>query len=58
MVGWKCPTNLREASGLDPEAVHKCRPEEIVVWLWVRVYGWDNPEKVIESTVSWNIVLC
>ena len=22
MVGWKCPTNPREASGLDPEAVH------------------------------------
>ena len=23
MVGWECPTNPREASGLDPEAVHK-----------------------------------
>ena len=22
MVGWECPTNPREASGLDPEAVH------------------------------------
>ncbi|REA05768.1 hypothetical protein DEQ92_05720 [Haloferax sp. Atlit-6N] len=22
MVGWECPTKLREASGLDPEAVH------------------------------------
>jgi len=23
MVGWECPTNPREASGLDPEAVHE-----------------------------------
>jgi predicted ArsR family transcriptional regulator len=23
MVSWECPTNPREASGLDPEAVHK-----------------------------------
>ncbi|SEP06214.1 hypothetical protein SAMN04487948_11291 [Halogranum amylolyticum] len=23
MVEWECPTNPREASGLDPEAVHK-----------------------------------
>jgi hypothetical protein len=23
MVAWECPTNPREASGLDPEAVHK-----------------------------------
>lgn len=23
MVGWECPTNPREASGLDPEAVHQ-----------------------------------
>ncbi|WP_433634468.1 SHOCT domain-containing protein [Halomicrococcus sp. NG-SE-24] len=22
MVSWECPINLREASGLDPEAVH------------------------------------
>jgi|AntDeeMetagen192_2_1112575.scaffolds.fasta_scaffold00497_3 cell division control protein 6 len=22
MVAWECPTNPREASGLDPEAVH------------------------------------
>jgi hypothetical protein len=22
MVGWECPTKPREASGLDPEAVH------------------------------------
>ena len=22
MVSWECPTNPREASGLDPEAVH------------------------------------
>ena len=22
MVEWECPTNPREASGLDPEAVH------------------------------------
>ena len=22
MVGWECPSNPREASGLDPEAVH------------------------------------
>jgi hypothetical protein len=22
MVGWECPTNPRQASGLDPEAVH------------------------------------
>jgi hypothetical protein len=22
MVGWECPTNPREASGRDPEAVH------------------------------------
>ena len=22
MVGWECPTNPREVSGLDPEAVH------------------------------------
>ncbi|QGX94802.1 hypothetical protein EI982_08335 [Haloplanus rallus] len=26
MVGWECPTNPREASGLDPEAVHSRRP--------------------------------
>jgi HEAT repeat protein len=25
MVGWECPTNPREASGLDPEAVHYVR---------------------------------
>jgi len=23
MVSWECPTNPREASGLDPEAVHQ-----------------------------------
>ncbi|MFB6233927.1 MAG: hypothetical protein ABEH81_05140 [Halopenitus sp.] len=23
MVGWECPTKPREASGLDPEAVHE-----------------------------------
>ncbi len=23
MVEWECPTNPREASGLDPEAVHR-----------------------------------
>jgi len=23
MVAWECPTNPREASGLDPEAVHQ-----------------------------------
>ncbi len=26
MVGWECPTNPREASGLDPEAVHTSLP--------------------------------
>jgi hypothetical protein len=28
MVSWKCPTNPREASGLDPEAVHNF----VVMW--------------------------
>ena len=27
MVGWECPTKPREASGLDPEAVHGMRGE-------------------------------
>jgi hypothetical protein len=25
MVEWECPTKPREASGLDPEAVHEMR---------------------------------
>ena len=28
MVGWECPTNPREASGLDPEAVHVTLPAD------------------------------
>jgi predicted RNA binding protein YcfA (HicA-like mRNA interferase family) len=40
MVSWECPTNPREASGLDPEAVHE----------WVRTNGdhailrWEPPD--------------
>ncbi len=30
MVGWVCPTNPREASGLDPEAVHHGTSQAIV----------------------------
>jgi len=28
MVAWECPTNPREASGLDPEAVHEALEED------------------------------
>lgn len=32
MVEWECPTKPREASGLDPEAVHVIRfPESLVI---------------------------
>jgi len=31
MVGWECPTNPREASGLDPEAVHADLQQETVL---------------------------
>jgi hypothetical protein len=30
MVGWECPTKPREASGLDPEAVHWTRLAAVV----------------------------
>jgi hypothetical protein len=50
MVAWECPTNPREASGLDPEAVHVLPrestqevaidgyrvPDEVPVWLGIR----------------------
>jgi hypothetical protein len=38
MVGWECRTNPREASGLDPEAVHpECCPlSDIDRCLWMR----------------------
>jgi len=34
MVGWECPTNPREASGLDPEAVHGRHVLEYGIKCW------------------------
>jgi cellulose synthase/poly-beta-1,6-N-acetylglucosamine synthase-like glycosyltransferase len=36
MVGWECPTNPREASGLGPEAVHPLS-QRVAVEVWRRV---------------------
>ena len=41
MVEWECPTNPREASGLDPEAVH---PEEPIAA--------DNPLLEMDNVVT------
>ncbi|ELY44747.1 hypothetical protein DV706_19875 (plasmid) [Natronorubrum bangense] len=41
MVVWECPSNPREASGLDPEVVH---------WKTLDILGWEY--RVILETVD------
>jgi hypothetical protein len=37
MVSWECPTKPREASGLDPEAVHETGGwEDLTAWRTTR----------------------
>jgi hypothetical protein len=61
MVGWVCPTNPREASGLDPEAVHPTASGLDIVWSglatgWalalVGAYEWSVRRDAVSPTAT------
>jgi thiol-disulfide isomerase/thioredoxin len=64
MVAWECPTNPREASGLDPEAVHTkgctlCQAIEPVVGNVARAtdaaVGLLNPREDLDLVEEYDI---